>query len=415
MAGEQEFIESLVKNYYSVNKVAPPPKPEQREFGIGEFGRKISQRHLSFQSGEEFNSFLRESAPLFISYSNACYKFPSRRPMSAKSLIGADIIYEFDADDFRIPCQQNHNWWVCLSKECGATGKGSIDNCTKCGSSVKVHEFFCKQCMDEAKKQVFSLIEFLENDFGFSDGLSINFSGNAGYHVHLRSDKIFSLSREARIELLDYLTGNSLDPRLIGFIQDNKMLLCPKPSSSFGWQKKIAQGLLSLFEGENQELVSSLSGQSQKKVSEFFESRESIVQGISEKGVLHSFPGRPKTNSDFWDSLITYVVEQNSLDIDRQTSVDLHKIIRVPDTIHGGTGLVAKTVSFENLSDFHPFDDAVVFSDKPVKVFIKKVPKIFLAGTSFGPFEEEEVELPEFAAAYLVARGYAFVGGENGN
>ncbi len=415
MVGEQQFIEKAVKDFYSGNWVSAPPDVEKREFGVGSFGKKIASRHLSFSSDQDFNYYLQEQAPLFISYSNARYEFPSRRPMSAKNLLGADIVYEFDADDFKIDCQLEHNSWKCSNPDCGAEGKGIIANCTKCGSPVSVEEFFCPKCLDEAKSQVFRLIDFLEKDFSFTDGISVNFSGNAGYHVHIRSKQIVSLSKEARIELLDYLTGNGLDSKMLGFAQSGKMMLCPVPSKSTGWQKRLGEGLVFLIKEGNAEKIASLSGQPAKKISSFLDSKKTILRGITEKGILHSFPGNPKTSADFWNSLIEHVAGEKSLDIDRQTSIDMHKIIRVPGTIHGGTGLLAKTVSVEELKQFNPFNDAIVFSATPVKVFIKKVPKIFLGAQWFGPFEGESVELPEYAAAYLVAGGKASLGEGLGN
>ena len=66
--------------------------------------------------------------------------------------------------------------------------------------------------------------------------------------------------------------------------------------------------------------------------------------------------------------------------------------------------LAAKKLDFNNLSQFNPLEDAVVFSEKPIKLNIGKTPKFFLKGNWFGPFEQQEIELPEFAAVFLLAR-----------
>lgn len=106
--------------------------------------------------------------------------------------------------------------------------------------------------------------------------------------------------------------------------------------------------------------------------------------------------------------MINFVFEQKKLDIDRQTSIDLNKIIRVPETLHGGTGFVAKKISFEELKNFNAFKDALAFeSAETVKVLIDKAPRFHLAGEEFGPFKSSEKELPLNAAIFLLSKQVA--------
>ena len=120
---------------------------------------------------------------------------------------------------------------------------------------------------------------------------------------------------------------------------------------------------------------------------------------------LFSIPGRG--NKKFWESLISNLVASNALDIDRQTSADIRKIIRVPETLHGGTGLLASTISLQKFKEFNPLKETAVFNGGGVKVFINKSPKFYVGGEWFGPFNEEETELPLGAAIYLIAKKMA--------
>ena len=72
----QEFLKQKFKEYYSSHEVDTVPDMETREFGCGEFGKKISRRHLFFQNKQQLNNFLKTDVPFYISYSTAYYEFP---------------------------------------------------------------------------------------------------------------------------------------------------------------------------------------------------------------------------------------------------------------------------------------------------------------------------------------------------
>lgn len=396
---EEAFVARHFKEFYS-NADVSVPSISQREFGVGDFGKKISRRHLSFQSDSDLNFYLKQEAPLFISYSLAYYEHPERTPMAAKGFDGADIVYEFDADDLKTECKQRHDNWVCV--KCGEKGNGALDNCPKCGSHAKVEQWFCPECLDATKDQMFTLIKFLENDLQLNKGLSINFSGNAGYHLHLRSDAVKDLSHSARLELLDYLTASSLELSSLGFYESSKAFLCPLEKDAKGWGKRILSMLSKLFEEGNAEKIAVLGGISNAKSKELVSNKDLVLKTMHEKGILFSIPGRG--NKKFWESLISNLVASNALDIDRQTSADIRKIIRVPETLHGGTGLLASTIPLQKFKEFNPLKETAVFNGGGVKVFINKSPKFYVGGEWFGPFNEEETELPLNAAIYLIAK-----------
>jgi len=367
---EADFLRKHFAEYYLKHKIDSVPEVEKREFGFGVFKRKIANRNMSFSSLDEMNLFLREKVPLFFSYSNACYKYPAKSPMSSKELIKADIIYEFDADELGVKVEE-------------------IDG----------YQWFHKTHLDAAKKEVFKILDFLHDDLNFSEeGIAINFSGKAGYHVHLRGKEVQELTKQARIEIVDFLTAHNMDFNALGFNLSPKALSCPKGKGA--WQKRLNAGLKTLF-AKDQAEVALLTGYPKKKLDPLFKSKEDLLRSI-EKGVL--FPlGR--STEDFWTKALEAVAASQKSLLDRQTSIDLHKIIRVPATLHGDTGMVAKVVSLKELADFNPFDDAIVFWDEKVRVFIKKAPKFSLKGTSFGPYENETIEVPLFCAVYLIGKG----------
>jgi len=376
MFAEQEtkegaFLKKHFKEYYSKHIIDSVPEVSSREFGFGVFRRKIANRNIFFPSAKEMNAFLVNEQPLFLSYSPACYKFPDRRPMQAKELFKADLVYEFDADELGLEVPE-----------------------------VNGFQWFEKEHLDVAKKQVFRLLDFLENDFAFPmEGITINFSGKAGYHVHVRNKEIQQLNRKARIELVDYLTGFSDFPEKIGFNFSSKAPSCPTGRGL--WGKRLNAGIKEFFSKEPKE-IALLTGFPLPKVKFLCKSKNELFDSM-EKGFLFALEGRK--SPEFWKKVLELVILQARLPVDRQTSIDLHKIVRMPETLHGETGFLAKTLSVEELKKFDPFADAVVFGRDSVRLFIKKAPKFSLLGEVFGPFEEQEVVVPLFCAIYLIGKG----------
>ncbi|HLC78820.1 MAG TPA: DNA primase small subunit domain-containing protein [archaeon] len=401
--GEETYLRSLLRSYYEKVQVNSVPDIAFREFGYGEFGQKISARHLSFKSNSELNSFLSERAPFYISYSNARYELPAARPMEKKNLLGADLIYEFDADDIKTDCKQVHDSWACRS--CQACGRGNIKECSKCGSGTVVDEWICSECLNETKRQTKNLLAVLQDDFGFSSGIFVNFSGSKGFHTHVRPQSVQSLSKSARLELLDYITATNLNLEAMGFSFPAKGPgRCPLAASARGWSKKLLDLSKGALEGMQADHIAVLGSISLPAAEKLLKEKHTIINGM-QRGVLGAASG---VRADkFWKPFLTSLVLEQKLEVDRQTSVDINKIIRVPNTIHGSTGLVAKEISIPELAGFDPFKDAVVFSQNEVALANVNSPKFSLSGQVFGPFKGESASLPEFAAFYLLARGSA--------
>lgn len=399
---EEKFLSDLFCKYYEKSFVQSVPQIEKREFGIGEFGKKISSRHLSFKSDNEFNVFLRQNTPFFVSYSPAYYSFPSARPMEAKGFLKSDLAYEFDADDIPTDCKLEHDSWKC---QCGQSGKGRLKNCPSCGSGVKLDEWVCPECLLETKKQALRLVGFFEKDLGITNGIFFNYSGSKGYHVHVRKEELLGLSASARVEIVDYLTANSLDPKLHGFYysKESKRFIAPRRKNSVGWAARIYERLEDFFTLEPQRLAVA-AGISVKSAQQVISERKKFTESLG-SGFLHPLP-QNKTEK-FWIGLLSMAIEEEKLLLDRQTSIDIRKILRVPDSLHGSTGLLAKRLSFDELKSFSPLDDSIVFGDTTIKLKSVNAPRFYLGQKQWGPFEEQEVELPEFVAAYLVAKEHA--------
>lgn len=217
----EKFAKELFKEYYmhvDADFIAPS-HVDRREFGFGDFEKKISYRHFAFKDAKDFKKYMVENAPPFVSYSPAEYEKPAARPMEAKMWQGAELIFDLDATDLHLKCQESHGRsWV------------------------------CDVCLTSVKEETVRLVEdFLKPDFGFSDKeIAINFSGNRGYHVHVVDDGIFKLDSRARRSISEYITGTGIDAAAFfpTLGQRGKALQGPKPTED-GWGGKFARGMIS--------------------------------------------------------------------------------------------------------------------------------------------------------------------------
>jgi DNA primase small subunit len=400
---EMTWLRGLVQKYYSSVTIAPAYDVSRREFGYGSI-QKIDTRHAGFATNAELNAFLRNVSPLFISASVSQFLNPEARPNPTKGLVGSDLIYEFDADDIPTDCKQIHDSWAC--PHCGAQGKGRVLKCTSCAHGTKVDEWVCSECVNATKTQTFSLLSVLRDDIGFSDdAISVNFSGSKGYHTHIRSTAVFSLPKSARVELMDYLSLHEMDLSSLGFAFDGKQYSCPPPSQAKGHALRLVREIIRLVESASIEEWGVFSGVSPRSLRPFLSQRQRLVQEVR-AGILPPLPG--KRTEPFWNSVLSALVDRHRLFIDRQTSGDIYKLIRVPDTIHGSTGLLAKTISLDSLPEFDPFAECVAFSwVSQRKVFVKACPTIRIGSETLDGLSEKEITVPGPLAAYLVGWGAA--------
>ncbi|MBM3282279.1 MAG: hypothetical protein FJY86_02985 [Candidatus Diapherotrites archaeon] len=403
-SNEITWLRSLFQKHYSIHNLGLPYPASQREFGYGIEG-KIDKRHVSVRDENEFNAFLRNTVPLYVSASVSEFMNPGIQPMEKKGLVGSDLIYEFDADDIDTSCKRVHDSWSC--KSCGANGKGRVKKCTTCGKGTALDEWVCSECVSATKKQTFSLLSVLQNDFGFDEkSLFINFSGSKGYHVHVRSKNIFSLPKSARVELMDYLSMFEFDPALSGFSFDGKAYRCPKYARTSGHAKRLLDELLRLVESGTEDEWVIISGSSPRSIRSYLSDRVQWYKEI-QSGYLPALPGK-KTEA-FWNNVLSHLVSVLRLPIDRQTSGDIYKLIRVPNTLHGSTGFRSDVISFSALSTYDPFVDAVAFSTlNERKLLVHHAPKLTIGGHTLEPVNEPtEMTLPCPLSVYLVGWGAA--------
>ncbi len=331
---------------------------ERREFGVGN-NKKIDSRHLAFRTETEFRNYLTSNTPMFVSHSAAYYHFPGATPIQKKQRIGADLIFDLDIH---------------------ASGKYGV---------------FKK--LDEVKQDAIRLLEeFVHGDFGIpKENVLVVFSGNRGYHLHIRDSDYLTLGDEGRREIVNYVRGEGLDYNDFfewKSIGRHLKLYGPTPDEG-GYRGRLARTVM-----KNPGLLS-------KRLFGNEENRKRFTDGIKEGDWSRTSLKLKEIPQRISEMKLPVL----SVNADAAVTHDLSKLIRVPNSIHGDTGFIAKSV--DDIEKFNPLDDALINPGKHLEVvFTEAVPELEMLHSTYGPYSrDEKMELPEPVALFYTLKGSASI------
>jgi DNA primase small subunit len=375
------LIKRTFREYYfkKSNAVEEPSKIEHREFGYMQFGHGGMVRHLAFKSMKELGAMLVREAPSDVYCSNAYYQFPAQQPMQEKQWLGADLIFDIDGKDIDMPCVPSHSYPLCM--KCGYTLPPQLDerksySCPSCGHIKADHiSLPCSKCIDASKKEAGRLIELLMSDLGIDQrNIYTYFSGNNGFHIHIKDEAYSPLDAQARSDLVGYLSGTGLMSESIGVRRSNTedlfFIKFPRSGLQYGWRKRIADKLK----------IDSSSATKLKYI-------------VKQKGGYMAF----KLELD-------RMAKEMGIRIDPQVTTDVHRVFRMPGTLNSKSGLAKARC--DDIYSFDPFIDACLLGDGKVSVRLKVPVRFKLMGKSFN-ISKESAEMPTYAAVYLMCKGLA--------
>ena len=337
------FLLKKFREYYSRVDLYIPKEFERREWAFApleNFPEFVMNRHIAFSSDLELKAYILTNIPAHAYYSSAYYEDPSAE-MGKKGWMGADLIFDIDAD--HLPSKS----------------------------------------LKSAKREVFKLVKILTDDFGVSENdIEIVFSGHRGYHIHVYDERFKELESAERREIVDYLTLNSLKAQ--GSRQMKRVARC------------IAKYIANVIKDGRIDAI----------LEEFGVADVSIlkknIKSIAD-GDLSSIP------KAMLDRIFNLCVLKVATHIDPPVTADIKRLIRLPNSLHGKTGLRVTVVPLDKLEEFDPLRDAVVFGDEKVKVRIKKKVKLRMKGEEF-TLDAGKNKVPEYLAIFLICRGVAVYG-----
>ena len=370
----EEYIKRCFTRYYSrkYDTIISPNSLKNREFGFLLFKDKTMVRHKNFHNHLQLQRFIVELTPSDAYYSAAYYQEPEV-DMEKKGWVGADIIFDIDADHIETPCRDTHDKWICM--KCSKSGNGKAPTaCPECDGKIRDYSWICEKCLENAKKESIKLIELLEDDFGLSsDKIKVNFTGHRGYHIHVLDKNTLHLGSDERKEIVDYVTMLGFDNN-IHFESDERKKIVDYVSIL-----DINDDLVNLF--KKRDLTPT------NWMIRIFKELKKV--GITRKKFI---------------SEVEKIKQQLSIKVDTVVTTDIHRLIRLVGTLNGKTGMKVVNVPLNGLPSFDPLTDAIAIQGDPIKIYIKEAPKFRLANDEFGPFKNEKVELPLEAAILLICK-----------
>ncbi|HZD44412.1 MAG TPA: DNA primase catalytic subunit PriS, partial [Methanomicrobiales archaeon] len=325
-----EFLKQRFSEYYRKSRINSPSALEQREWGSIHFDPSYPEirmrRHMGFLSSDELSEYVRTMSPAHIYYSSAYYEAPSAGTMAEKRWTGADLIFDLDADHIL---------------------RGPYD-------------LMLRRVREETEK----LLRMLIDELGFSERvISVVFSGGRGYHIHVTDIAVRSWGSSERRELVDYIRGIGLHPETMltsrgGTVQGWRMRYRETFTEYLAWirglQKEEALSHLMRAEGSYEKEASKLYRQICESDNTAAPQRMRV---LLKSPILQNL--LTTEEGEFQKRL-----RERAALADEPVTTDIKRLIRLPTSLHGGSGLRVTPLNVRDLPSFDPLVDAVVFGER---------------------------------------------------
>ena len=385
------YLRGRFGDHYRQASVTPPPTANEREWGFipwTDGPGETMVRHRSLLDLGEIEDFLGRRKPRHVYFSAGRYDDPSASTMSDKDWRSSDLVFDLDAD--HLP-------------------------------SVVLGEDSYAEMLAKCKDALLRLLDFLEDDFGFDD-LTIVFSGGRGYHVHVRDERIRHLERDARREVVDYVRGIGLEfdelvdeESVAGTAGRSSPAQKRTLSTEGGWSARahrhmlaVVDDLLAMEEADALARLQEYDGIGEGKATAALNAARSNYEQL-EAGNIDVHPAFYQLAK----ILLHEVVAADNAPIDEPVTTDTNRLIRLPGSLHGGSGLEVQRIDREDIDAFDPLVDPVpeTFRGHDITVEVTDGGLVELDGDSF-TLEAGNQTVPEHVGVFLMARGRAEKGKE---
>jgi DNA primase small subunit len=419
------YLKRLFQAYYQEEQEEFPAVSSfnMREFGFIPWEKKVfMKRHMNFENSRDLSNYIIRDTPRHLYSSGSLYLLPDAREMDNKKYQGCDLIIDIDVDHFYTPCKERHDLWYC--KECGAEGTGMPQKCPDC-KKLKFTKlnWVCDDCLNIAKNEIKKLIHnFLIPDFGINENdMRIAFSGHRGYHLKVESDELRKLNSDERREIVDYLTGDNISFELLGLTErSNEIWGLVK--ENLGWSQKIMSLIEDFLQKPEKEIENMLKDEhtfdfNHNVVESFLNYKDDFLELItkSERNVW-AIEGFGLT---MWKRFLKGIVKQIGVELDEPVSIDIHRLIRYPGSLHGKTGFKVQEISLNQMDGFNPLNesneklDPIVFMSnknltQKLEIIENAIPMTKVKGVEYGPYKiGEKIEVPHHIAVFLLCKEVA--------
>ena len=366
-----KFLEESFKKYYfdQFDLIHVPDRTSEREFGFQKFNSGMT-RHISIKNDKELHLLFIQNVPSDVYCSNAYYSFPNL-PMNEKDWKEADLIFDIDAKDLNLSCRSNHTVSICA--ECNMVSQNT-KYCPKCNSTkLEIKSMPCDNCIESSKIEVRKLTEILTEDFAIpSENIHVYFSGNEGFHVYVYESQFQQLGSRERSELSDYIMFNGMIPETLGMKKYKPNRSSFPDFNDNGWKGRFS-----------------------KQVYGSKSKRSKIITELLENGYIS------------FQKTLNQVSENIGVKIDPNVTMDIHRIFRLPGSINSKSGLTK--IQCIDLDKFDPYTQASFLNDQSVEIYANCPIEFKLRNKKFGPYLDEQVTIPTYAAVYMICKKLATI------
>ncbi|ELZ34693.1 DNA primase small subunit PriS [Halorubrum tebenquichense] len=376
----REYLRGRFGDYYRSVSLSLPPDANLREWGHIPWtpgSGTTMVRHQSLFDLGDVDTFFADNAPRHAYFSAARYDDPGAATMGQKGWRDADLVFDLDAD--HLP-------------------------------GVDPETTSYPEMLAACKDALLRLLDFIDDDFAFDD-VTVVFSGGRGYHVHVRDESVRELDSDARREIVDYVRAIELDTGgLIHTVSERgttKRVL----RTEGGWGARVHEALIEyaddLREKDDEaarDQLMELDGIGEGRAETILGAFDRNPAAVREGNVEAGGPGVRRLVS----ALAARVTAEDAAPIDEPVTTDTRRLIRLPGTLHGGSGLVVTPLDRDELAEFDPLRDAVPerFVGREIRVETDADRTVELNGERVR-VESGTVTVPEYAGVFLMARGEA--------
>lgn len=395
MDSNQRFLLKTFRKYYRANTPYLPDRFARREFGFMFFDKTFVQRHIGFRSRDELHRFMESQVPSHSYYSTAYYRNPSAPTMEEKGWMGAELIFDLDADHLE------------------GADRMSFDD-----------------MLEQIKREMMGLVDgYLFGDLGFGpEDVQIMFSGGRGYHAHVKVPEVLGFGSHERREIVDFVTSRGLDmdwvfpPTAVATgsatVQGRTMPNVTRfrtipPEDSGGWRLRMRNGL--------KDVVDDICDLDVKEIKKLYPSAKSnasipkIQENLRKERDLMFKNNKMSTLKHNTQELLVKIMKEDmavrlSGEVDEPVTADVKRLIRLPGSVHGKSGLKVTPLTRDELTDFDPMSMAIPeeYSDDPVTVTMRRDYDLRMKDQHFKLSGTTSV--PEYAAVFLIGKKLADYG-----
>ncbi|MEF8808323.1 DNA primase small subunit PriS [Natronomonas sp.] len=388
----RDYLKGRFGDHYRRVAVPTPPAANEREWGYitwSDGGTTMVRHHshLDLVGGGDLEDFLAGERPRHVYFSAGRYDDPGASSMGQKGWRGSDLVFDLDAD--HLP-----------------------------GVDPEADSY--AEMLSVCKDALLRLLDLLENDFAFDD-MTVVFSGGRGYHVHVRDPGVLELSRAARREIVDYVLGEDVEfedivsTEAVAGSAGRKSPAQKRSLPDGGWAGRTSERLnefvdelLAMGEADALERLQGFEGIGEGKAKAALNAAQNNREEI-ERGNVDVHPAVHSIAKHLFQS----VLEDGAAPIDEPVTTDINRLIRLPGSLHGGSGLKVTHIDRAAVEEFDPLVDAVpeTFVGEEITVYVREDVTVELQGESFR-LTEGVASVPEYVGVFAMARGHATKAGE---